>query len=197
MKFKQLLAARGIHYAVTRFGPAWLRGLAFDAKYQRGSWRFQEEVTGELSAVVRQYLKKGDLLVMGCGGASILAGLEADGLNSALGIDLSEEAIRLAKRYASEKVSFQRADMISFVCPKKYDVILFSESLNYVPHGSLDAFLERLVADLKPGGSIISTLAQPKRYEEILKHIRQRFAVEVDCNFSGSVRHLIVFRSPT
>ena len=191
---KRLLAVKGIHYLVTRFGPQKLRSLAFDEKYRRGDWSFRNSDANELSTVVREYLMNGDLLIMGCGGASVLEGLEETGLQSALGIDLSEEAIRLAKRYASKKSSFQLADMMTFECPQSYDVILFSESLYYVPFSSQEGFLRRLGQHLKPNGVFIVTFAQAKRYETILEKIRQNFLVLNDCAFLGSTRHVIVFK---
>jgi 2-polyprenyl-3-methyl-5-hydroxy-6-metoxy-1,4-benzoquinol methylase len=193
MKLQKLLAARGIHYLATRFGWQKLRGLAFDEKYRQGDWNFSTEGTGELAAVIRHYLREGDLLIMGCGGASILKDLEASKLKSALGIDLSSEAIRLAGRFASEKISFQLADMVTFQCPRPYDVILFSESLNYVPVASQESFLRRLAESLKPGGVFVVTIAQAKRYADILEGIRKSFHVLEDRPFSGSSRQLIVF----
>lgn len=194
MNLRRLLAARGIHYLVTRFGPAKLRAMAFDEKYRQGDWRFSGDSTGELPVVVRRYLRHGDLLVMGCGGASILDGLEADGLNSALGIDLSEEGIRLASHYASKKISFQQADMTKFVCPRSYDVILFSESLNYVPLDGQAGLLSGLGASLKPGGVFVVTFAQSRRYHDMIESIRKHFTLLEDRNFPGSARHLLVFR---
>jgi len=192
--FKQLLAAKGIHYLVTRFGPQKLRSMAFDEKYRQGDWRFQGDSTGELPGVVRRYLRKGDLLVLGCGGSSILEGLEADGVNSVLGLDLSEEAIRLASRYASPKVAFQIANMETFECPRSYDVVLFSESLNYVPGGRQVALLHRLGAHLKPGGAFVVTLAEAKRYHDIIERVRANFRMLEDHPFPGSTRHLLVFQ---
>jgi 2-polyprenyl-3-methyl-5-hydroxy-6-metoxy-1,4-benzoquinol methylase len=195
MKLRQLLAARGIHYFVTRFGWQKLRGMAFDEKYRRGDWNFRAESTGELAAVIRRYLRAGDLLIMGCGQAAILDGLEAAGLKSALGIDLSPEAIRLAGHFASEKISFQLADMVAFQCPRPYDVILFSESLNYVPLAGQEQFLRRLGKSLKPGGVFVVTIAQAKRYADILEGVRRHFNILEDRPFSGSNRHLLVFDS--
>jgi SAM-dependent methyltransferase len=194
MKFRQLLAAKGIHYLATRFGWRKLRSMAFDEKYRRGDWNFSADGTGELAPVLCRYLGEGDLLVMGCGGASILKDLEAANLKSALGIDLSPEAIRLAGRFASEKISFQLADMVTFRCPHPYDVILFSESLYYVPGTKQESLLRRLAESLKPGGVFVVTIAQARRYMDILDGIRKNFAVLEDCPFSGSDRHLIVFR---
>jgi 2-polyprenyl-3-methyl-5-hydroxy-6-metoxy-1,4-benzoquinol methylase len=195
MKLRGLLATRGIHYLATRFGWQKLRSLAFDEKYRRGDWNFCTEGTGELADVVCRYLGEGDLLVMGCGGASILKDLPAPNLKSALGIDLSQEAIRLAGRFASEKISFQLADMVTFECPQPYDVILFSESLNYVPLAEQEPFLRRLGKSLKPNGEFIVTIAQAKRYADMLEGVRRHFAVLEDRSFSGSNRHLLVFNS--
>src|ERR1035441_9818662 len=123
MRLKQLLAAKGIHYFVTRFGPARLRGLAFDEKYRRGDWNFKGESSDELPSTIRKYLRGGDLLVLGCGGASILDSFNATEFSSVLGLDLSAEAVRLASRFARDNIIFQVGDMVTFQCGKDYDVI--------------------------------------------------------------------------
>jgi 2-polyprenyl-3-methyl-5-hydroxy-6-metoxy-1,4-benzoquinol methylase len=189
-----LLAAKGIHYLVTRFGPLKLRGLAFDEKYRQGHWSFHSN-GDELSAVINRYLRGGDLLIMGCGGASVLEGMDLHGVKSVLGIDLSQEAIRLANRFASDKVSFQLADMVTFECPNHYDLILFSESLNYVPVAGQESLLRRLAESLKPGGVFVVTFSQAKRYKNMIDGIRRDFVVLEDRTFTGSNRHLIVFNS--
>lgn len=193
MRIKQLLAAKGIHYLVTKFGSLKLRGLAFDEKYRRGHWIFPSD--DGLSAVIHRYLRGGDLLIMGCGGASVLEGVESQGLKSVLGIDLSQEAIRLASRFTSDKISFQLADMVTFVCLHPYDLILFPESLYYVPVASQESLLKRLAEHLKPGGVFVATFAQAKRYNNMIDRIRRNFVVLEDRRFSASNRHLIVFIS--
>ena len=195
MNFRRLLGARGIHFLVTRFGPRRLRSLAFDEKYISGDWSPPTDGESELPIVTSRYLRKGDLLIMGCGGCSVLKGLESLGLNSALGIDLSPEAIRLANRYASEKITFQIADMVSFDCPRSFDVILFSESLYYITASQQKAVLGRLAARLNQGGVFIATFAQAVRHHSILERIRDAFQVVEDRPFVGSKRHLIVFRA--
>ena len=191
---RKLLAAKGIHYFVTRFGPKKLRSIAFDEKYRTGSWNFESSNDADLGAAVRRYLRNGDLLILGCGGASVLGELEASGLQSALGLDLSEEAIRLARRFASANVTFQLADMVTFECPNSYDVILFSESLYYVPGGRQVALLNRLGANLKSGGAFVVTLAEAERYQDIIERIRANFRIVEDHPFPGSIRHLLVFQ---
>lgn len=195
MRFRGLLAARGVHGLVTRFGSKSMRRLAFDEKYRQGDWKFSGEGGGELGMVVRRYLRNGDLLLMGCGGASVLDGLESDGINSGLGIDLSGEAVRIASRYSSGKIKFEQADMIEFVAPRRYDVILFSESIYYVPKRQQDSLLLKLAKDLKLGGVLVVTISQSERYAERLESIRSMFNVIEDHRFEGTARHLLVFNS--
>jgi SAM-dependent methyltransferase len=194
MRFKQLLAAKGIHYFVTRFGQARLRGLAFDEKYRSGDWNFKGESSDELPSTIRKYLRGGDLLILGCGGASILGSFEPAAFTSVLGVDLSAEAVRLASRIARDNILFQVGDMVTFQCPKDYDVILFSESLYYVPSSQQGELLKRLAGHLKPGGVFIVTLAQAKRYHAIIELIRRNFHMVEDRKFANSERQLLVFR---
>lgn len=194
MMLKQLLAARGIHYMVTRFGPKQLRSLAFDAKYERGDWNFAGEPSDELPSAVLAYARGGDLLILGCGSASILASLQPSAFSSVLGVDLSEEAIRLASRFANENVSFIVGDMVTLQLARPYDVILFSESFNYVPSSKQLDLLKRLSKQLKFNGTLIVTLAQPERYRAIIELIRGSFHVLEDRSFANSKRRLLVFR---
>ena len=194
MKLRGLLATRGIHYLATRFGWRKLRSLAFDAKYRRGDWVLYPETTSELATVIHRHLGEGELLIMGCGGAAIVKDVDESKLKSALGIDLSSEALRLAQRFASERVSFQLADMVKFQCPQSYDIILFSESLYYVPAAELESLLRRLAKSLKPHGVFIVTIAQAKRYAGIFDKIRRHFHVLESHSFHNSARHLMVFK---
>jgi 2-polyprenyl-3-methyl-5-hydroxy-6-metoxy-1,4-benzoquinol methylase len=195
IRIKRLLATRGIHFFVIKYGPQKWRSIAFDEKYRLGHWCFKSGGAAELASVIQQYLRHGDLLIMGCGGAGVLESLEPRALNSVLGIDISQEAIRLASRFVSDNVSFQLADMVTYECLQPYDVILFSESLYYVPLADQKSLLTRLAVHLKTGGTFIATFAQAKRYWKMIEGIRKNFSVIEDHTFPGSDRHLIVFKS--
>src|ERR1035437_6706058 len=98
MRLKQLLAAKGIHYFVTRFGPARLRGMAFDEKYRRGDWNFKGESSDELPSAIRKYLRAGRRLLLGGGGPPILESFKTTGFSSFLGLALWAEGVRPASR---------------------------------------------------------------------------------------------------
>lgn len=190
----RLLAVPGLHFLVTRFGPAWLRNFAFDAKYQSGHWSFHLDDRSELHEVVRAYLRRGDLFVVGCGTGSVLNGLEESGLDSVLGIDVSKEAITRAVQHASARVTFQVADVETFQCPRLYDEILFSESLYYIRPSRQLTLLHRLSRSLKPGGVFVVTLADVARYHDVVRRVRLSFCVLEDRALRDSTRHLLVFR---
>jgi len=192
MNLKRLLSARGVHYIATRFGWSKLRSMAFDEKYRSGTWVTLADGVGEFPFIVQKYLNAGDLLMLGCGGASLLEGLDLPTLRSVLGVDLSPEAIRLAGCYSRSNVTFQVGNMETFDPPNNYDVILFSESLNYVPLPKQGELLRRLSGRLKPGGVFVITFAEAERYRDMLDAMRRAFTVHEDRHFRASKRHLIV-----
>ncbi len=193
----KLLKLRGVHFLATRFGPKHLRKLAFDEKFRSGEWDFSNDGPRELMSLVERQANRGDILVMGCGGASILKDLSPDSYSSVLGVDLSAEAIRLASNYAGPKVAFQLADMTKFKCPMPYDLIIFSESINYVPFFQRKRYLQAICRDLKPGGTILVTISQSKRYRNIFTMIRKNFEILADRQFTDSARRLILFQPKT
>jgi len=193
MHLKRLLAVKGIHFLATRFGSPQLRSWAFDEKYRLGHWSFSGDGP-ELFKTVQNYLRGGRLLMLGCGGATLLDDLDSKDYTEVLGVDLSEEALRLAQRFASDKVSFVKGDMTTFQPARRYEVILFSESLNYLATKIASRCLQRLSQDLDHQGVFVVTFAQSDRYAEWIEMIRTSFAVVEDRKFTGAQRHLLVFR---
>jgi trans-aconitate methyltransferase len=193
-QLKKLFTARGSHYLLTRFGNAALRKKCFDEKYLNGDWDFTGEPDFLLAAVVEKNAAGGHILILGCGSASVVGALKPGTFQTLLGIDLSPEAIKLASRQKSETVRFEVGDIAKFKCGRKYDVILFAESVYYVGPFRRKRLLKYLTDNLTEQGKIIVTIAQPERYANILKMIRQNFQVAEDRNFQSSARHLLVFR---
>jgi SAM-dependent methyltransferase len=190
--FKRLLTLRGFHYVATRFCGSTVRQWAFDEMYRSGKWNFTESENA-LSSVVEQYARNGHILMVGCGTATILSKLRPDSFQSVRGIDISGEALARASKYRNEKIDFEVADILEFKCPRKYDVILFSESFNYIPESQQVELLNRLCGDLTPGGCLVVTLSNPDRYRDIIERIKKNFHCLKAENFAGSKRYLLVF----
>jgi 2-polyprenyl-3-methyl-5-hydroxy-6-metoxy-1,4-benzoquinol methylase len=192
--FLAMLRLRGIHFFATRARSNWLRSLAFDEKYRSGEWNFSASGRDALVDVIEQYANRGNILMMGCGDASVAGHLNPESFSTFCGVDLSGEAIRVAnEKFADSRVRFEQADMLKFQCPRSYDIIVFSESLYYIRLSEQKPFLERLGKHLKPGGHFIVTIADAKRYESMLTAIRQEFRCIEDRPFTGSKRHVVVF----
>jgi 2-polyprenyl-3-methyl-5-hydroxy-6-metoxy-1,4-benzoquinol methylase len=191
---RRLLGFPFVHYVATRMLGGRLRSLSFDERYCSGRWNFVEERGSELVALIEGYAGEGHILILGCGTASITGVLDPEKYASILGLDLSPVAISKAMQYANRKVHFEVGDMVRYEPNRKFSVILFSESLNYVSCRNRLPLLRRLCQHLTANGRIIVTIAQPERYGRLLKSIRTGFQVVEDRSFKGLHRHLIVFR---
>jgi trans-aconitate methyltransferase len=184
-----ILEAPGIHYMATRFGWPALRRAAFDAKYKSGRWSNYND--GQLRDVVSHFLIGHDLLILGCGAASVVDGLDA---KTIVGVDLSSEAISLAGVRASPSRSFVQADMMSFIPQSGYRVILFSESIYYIPTDELIKRLRELSVHLDDKGVFIASFCSPRRHQDAIRVVRQNFILITHEAFEGSSREFIVFK---
>ncbi len=191
---KGLLGLPGIHYLLTRFGPTKLRAASFDQKYSSGDWVYALDSSAELVSIVEKYACKGQILMLGCGSASVATAISADSFAGFVGVDLSPEAINHASRQSNDKIRFVVGDLLKYRCDRKYDLILFSESLYYISPLQRKPLLHRLAGELTQRGSIVVTIADPVRYAGILEMIRKNFLVKEDRSFKGGQRHLIAFR---
>jgi trans-aconitate methyltransferase len=189
---QKLLALKGIHWLATRFGGSKLSGMSFDEKFRRKDWDFTGE-SPDLVELVEKHSSKGHLLLMGCGTAPIVSALNPDSYDSLLGVDLSTEAVSIASQRANERIRFEVGDMNRHRFSRDYNVILFSESLYYVHWFKRKKLLGRMQQHLAPGGRIIVTIADPKRYSDILSMVRRNFTVDVDRPIRSSERHVLVF----
>jgi 2-polyprenyl-3-methyl-5-hydroxy-6-metoxy-1,4-benzoquinol methylase len=175
----KLLGLRGAHYFASRFGWKELRSASFDEKFRNGDWIFSGE-NPDLVRLVEEHCHNGHILTLGCGTAPIAGALNPERFQSFLGVDLSTEAIHLARKHANEKVHFETGDMLKHRCQRRYDVILFPNSIYYVSWWSQKRLLRKLRRQLSPNGKMIITLAQPVRYAKILKMVRENFNIELD-----------------
>jgi trans-aconitate methyltransferase len=110
-------------------------------------------------------------------------------------VDLSPVAISMAtEKYGGKKVEFEVADILEYQCRRNYDVILFSESFNYIKDPDQKGLLDRLCQNLNPGGCIIVTLSNPDRYQAIINLINRNFEVLKEGKFKDSNRYITIFK---
>ena len=193
LKLNSFLIKKGIHYLFVRFGTKKLKQMAFDAKYTIGGWgNFHDNISEEFVRKIETYCHGGNICVVGCGTGGIVTKLSPMSYNSFVGIDLSIEAIKVAKQLSNEKISFAVADMLTYEPLMKLTVVCFEECLYYLNVSSRKKAIEKYLKYLTKDGVIIITISQSQRYKSIFIMLRKNFKVLEDRKFQNSNRHLVV-----
>ncbi|EPY13414.1 class I SAM-dependent methyltransferase [Paenibacillus alvei] len=78
---------------------------------------------------IQAYNSNADILDLACGQGTLLTHIR--NFQSYIGVDYSEEGLKLALELTSEKCSFIRADIESFTTERKFDLIIMNECLYY------------------------------------------------------------------
>ncbi len=192
-KLRKPVSLRAIvHYILTRFGSPRLRSWAFDQKYSKCAWyRFDDTRSPVIVNSVERYARKGRVLDLGCGAGYLASHLNPDCFESYLGVDISSEAISKAQKRKTEKINFEVGDIQDYKCKEEYDLIVFEESLYYVPFFRR-RLLRRYARCLRPGGLFLVTVRDPDRFRGMIRMIRKDFQVVEDRFTSPTGRRLIL-----
>lgn len=169
-----------------------MRGWAFDQKSPK---EYSHSPESQTVRVVEKYAKKGSILDLGCGTGALASDLNPDCFESYLGVDASEAAIGIAQKRSTRKINFEIGDLQHYKCKGKYDLIVFEESLYYVPFFR-QRLLRRYARYLRPGGLFIVTVAHPDQFKGMIKMIRKNFHIIEDKFTSPSGGRLLLVFSP-
>ena len=192
---EKILSMKGVLYVVTRFGGTRLRRIALSGRHASGGWNFLEQSSvREMVSLAEEHCSHGRILDMGCGTGSLGAALDPQQYESYLGVELSKPGLEKALSRGLTKPRFEAGDIQTFDTDERFDLIVFEETLYYVNPLIRRKTLERYSRLLKPGGRIIVTAAEPKRFANMLDMIRSDYEVLEDRTFTNSRRHLMVFR---
>lgn len=181
--------ARGVYFGVYRGA----RGYGFpksreqwEAEYRSGHWDYLS--SGEerpvqmvvLGYAVHRHAAPA-VLDVGCGDGVLFGMMQRFPLAEYHGVDVSEEAIaRLRARAVPQagatgisRVVFSRANFETYSPTRRYDVIVFNNSLMYAEDPLW--VLERFANHLTPDGFIVASLCYNRWQFPIWKRIAQRF----------------------
>ncbi|UNK19531.1 class I SAM-dependent methyltransferase [Paenibacillus sp. N3/727] len=136
----------------------------WDEEYRSNMWSYLSDITeyARYSIVygyIRKFVADEGILDMGCGTGILYDMLLDSEKDVYTGVDLSEEAIKIASSKTSKRI-FHSGDINQYVPTKRYDVIIFNESLQYVPN--TPSKLLEYSRYLTPDGVIISSLYSHK-----------------------------------
>ena len=138
------------------YGTPSIKKFLWNVQFSGGKWNCLNTTLGDcVYAYVEKYARDGSILDLGCGSGNTGNELEAKAYRHYTGVDISDVAIETAKRRsednrrADKNVYFQ-SDILDYAPTQPHDVILFRDSLYYVPAAKIRAILERYSRCLTP-----------------------------------------------
>ena len=131
----------------------------WDKEWSSGAWEYMEKVAVERSRIAviggvfsHMYApSNASVLDIGCGEGAISDFLKESQRSHYVGVDISKEAIMVAKSRRKSPMKFVHASLYTFQPMHKFDVIVFSDVLYYVEH---EKVLQQYSKDLNPNGTI-------------------------------------------
>jgi 2-polyprenyl-3-methyl-5-hydroxy-6-metoxy-1,4-benzoquinol methylase len=186
---------------IKRWGMIASKRRVWDIEFASGHWNYLEQTKGDpLYAYLEKYLEKGNILDLGCGSGNTGNELDYTSYESYTGADLSEVAIRKAelrtrKNQREAKNQYMHSDIESFVPSTAYNVILFRESIFYIPVTKMKAVLDRYAGYLKPKGVFIVRMCDREKYRAIVELIIRHYLV-LEKHLVESAKDIIMIFRP-
>jgi len=149
---------------LTSYGPSSIKKLFWDRDFSGGKWDFIDNTAGDcVYPFLEKYSQNGDILDLGCGPGNTANELNSGAYKTYIGVDISEVALAKAVKRTQEsgradKNSFVCSDFLGYAPTRKFDIILFRESLYHVPYGQVLEILEKYSKHLKSSGVFIVRL---------------------------------------
>jgi 2-polyprenyl-6-hydroxyphenyl methylase/3-demethylubiquinone-9 3-methyltransferase len=137
-------------------------------------------------------------LDLGCGSSNTGNEIDVSMYDRYTGVDISEIAIQKAVTRSlnsnrQDKNEFFCADIAAHVPRRSYDIILFRESLFYIPLSKRKATLDRYSNYRRENGVFVVRMCDRNRYNSIVRVIERSYHVlERSAVLDGSI--ILVFR---
>lgn len=170
-----------------RWGTPAAKQRVWDSEYRSGHWTYIREDAKNKSrdpiyGFLERYGAAGTILDLGCGGSMTALEMKP-GFREYVGVDISEEAVVKARASLngqgelSDRFRFYAGDIISFIPGEKFSVILFRESLYYIPFHRIRSMLLRYSNFLASDGVYLIRLCDRRRYRNIITLLERNFTV--------------------
>lgn len=170
-----------VRRAIQSWGPSEAKRRLWNREFASGHWDHLLDTRGDcVYAFVERYSLGGDVLDLGCGSGNTGCELAETAYRFYRGVDISDVAIAQAARRAAEagrspKNSYEQSDIARYRPDRTFDVILFRESLNYVPSPEVGAVLTRYREHLTDRGVFVVRLYDRHRHADLCAAISERF----------------------
>ena len=193
---------RRIYHAFFKiWGYVRIKQKIWDSEFQSGKWDYLDKSeTDIIYKYIKKYLTNGSILDLGCGSGNTCKDLAPGNYSFFTGVDISEVAIGKARLKCSgdggknHKNEFIVSDILSYKPSQRYDLILFRESLYYIPNHKIKTVLSRYSKYLTDNGVIVIRICDRKRYINILRRIRKDYSIREEYESDRDDSTILIFR---
>jgi predicted TPR repeat methyltransferase len=186
---------------IQQYGTDAAKRTIWDMEYSQGRWNCLDAMAGDCLYVhIERHANSGGILDLGCGPGTTGSEINASAYSNYTGVDISKVAIEKARLRSSlnrrsHKNDYIVADILSFVPRQKYDVIVFGDSLYYLPFSQIPSILQRYSGYLTESGVLLVRIYDPeKRHAAIIHAIEENFDVLDRATYSCSQVSVIALR---
>ncbi|TMQ30284.1 MAG: methyltransferase domain-containing protein [Nitrospirae bacterium] len=166
-----------------RWGHSSIKKAIWNEEFSSGQWDYLEHTSNDpIYDYLARYSHHGNVLDLGCGSSNTGNEMDASTYRSYTGVDISDSAIRKALTRAINnnrqlKNEYVCDDISSYVPRTRYDVILFRESIFYLPNYQIKKILNRYSSYLSHGGVFIVRMCDRRRHGSIVRLIETHHRV--------------------
>lgn len=182
------------------YGTSNAKRWLWNTEFSGGRWDCLARTPGDcVYPYVEKYANNGSILDLGCGSGSTANELSATACRAYIGVDISDVAINKGRRRTEEngradRNRFFQSDLFSYVPSQQFNVILFRDSIYYLPCKKIIRMLNRYSKYLKEGSVFIVRMTWSDKYQEIVDTIESNFEV-VEKRFHNQPKAIVlVFR---
>lgn len=166
------------------YGPARVKRALWNSEFKGGRWNCLESTPGDcIYTYIEKYAQSGSILDLGCGSGSTGNELSYDSYGKYTGVDISDAAVqksivRSQQNGRQVKNNYCQFDVFRYVPSQRYDVILFRDSLYYVPRGNVKSMLDRYSHYLTKRGVFVVRMANGnEKYRAFVETIELNYRV--------------------
>jgi 2-polyprenyl-3-methyl-5-hydroxy-6-metoxy-1,4-benzoquinol methylase len=182
------------------WGTSRMKQEMWDREFGNGRWDHIESTKGDcVYRFVEKMARGGRILDLGCGSGNTGVELRRDAYKEYVGVDISKVAIDKAEARAKGdgRVNhvYYQSDILDYRPDRKFDVILFRESLCYVPMGKVKRTIDHFLGSLTEDGTIIVRLCDRAGYSKYVDLVRSNYRIIEEFEEPGSKTIIQVFQA--
>jgi SAM-dependent methyltransferase len=182
------------------WGPSRLQRFAWNREFADGHWDFIDSTADDcIYGFLARHARGGTILDLGCGAGNTGTELDASCYRQYVGVDISDVAVekalaRTLRAGRADKNSYVQGDVVSYVPERKFDVILFRESIWYIQKARIGELLARYRGHLRSNGVFIVRIFDRLLRADIVELVRAQFDILEERALPEARDIVLVFR---